>query len=208
MPIFHKNKLCFIHIPKTAGTSIFEYLKVNEPAGTELLHTYNGIRNIKTGKTPQHFTYLELCEEIKNLNEYNIFTVVRNPYTRIVSQYFWGQKYLKHIYKKFLTFDDFINQSFQIPSKKRIPLFDGHLEPQINYIKECNKINIFYYEQLEVLNMWLKQNFNFKGELPHLNVAESKTNIKQLISTPNTITRIQEFYSKDFLTFNYDINIF
>lgn len=39
MPVFTKQKLCFIHIPKTAGTSIFEYIKTNEPEGTELLHT-------------------------------------------------------------------------------------------------------------------------------------------------------------------------
>ena len=208
MPIFTKQKLCFIHIPKTAGTSIFEHLKINEPVHTNLLHTYDGIRSKKTGKTSQHLTYLELHQEIKNLNEYTLFTVVRNPYTRIVSEYIWGQKRLKHIYNKFSTFDDFIHRSLRAPEKVRVTQFDGHLEPQISYIKECNKINIFYYEQLENLNVWLKQNYNLKGELPHLNMSEFKVGIKQLTSKTETITRIQKFYSEDFLTFNYDLNVF
>ena len=55
MPIFTKQKLCFIHIPKTAGTSIFEYIKTNEPEGTELLHTYNGIRSKKKWQNSSTF---------------------------------------------------------------------------------------------------------------------------------------------------------
>lgn len=84
---FDKNYI-FIHIPKTAGTSIEGYLgkhKINKN------HGY-GVFN---GKVFQHFTY----NEIKNylisngkkefFNQSIKFTVVRHPIDRLISEYKW-----------------------------------------------------------------------------------------------------------------------
>ena len=75
--------LKFIHITKTAGTSIERAAKTkNILWGSHDRDTYY---NIKHCLLPKHIS----C---KNLNSYDWFTVVRNPYTRIISSVNWAHK--------------------------------------------------------------------------------------------------------------------
>jgi len=206
MPIFFKQKICFIHIPKTAGTSIFNLLREGEPLNSYLFNVTNGERCKKYRKTPQHFTYIELQEQIQNLHEYKCFTVVRNPYSRLVSEYLWGMKKMSHVYMRFKSFDDFIFNSFKMSREERIPLFDGHIEPQTDYIKHCNNINIFYYERLNELISWLEQLEVTNKQLPYLNMSDKKINFNDITTNKDTIKYIQDFYYDDFIKFNYDLN--
>ena len=69
--IIDKYKTIFIHIPKNAGTSIKTFFECKE--------FYNKHRTIDQIKK----------ENIKAYDSYKKFTIVRNPYDRMVSWYFY-----------------------------------------------------------------------------------------------------------------------
>ncbi len=66
--IDHKNKLIFIHIPKTAGTSLQELLFNKK--------IFNA-----------HRKSLKIIKKIGRYNDYYKFAIVRNPFDRLVSIY-------------------------------------------------------------------------------------------------------------------------
>jgi hypothetical protein len=74
--IIKEDKLFFIHIPKTAGTSIE--------------HAINGKDNPLWAR---HYSYSQFSLYPKKYNprEYYIFTVVRNPWDRIYSCFLWSK---------------------------------------------------------------------------------------------------------------------
>jgi len=79
MPILHEYKCIVIHIPKTAGTSIFKALYAN-------LYSEYPKQDV-----PKHATALEIKRLIgdKCWKEYFSFAFVRNPWDLMVSCYFW-----------------------------------------------------------------------------------------------------------------------
>ena len=88
MPLSHRYKAIFIHIPKTAGTSIYTVLSI--PQNEK--HFYTAAHKIPSH---QHLTPTQLKPKIPGpiWNNYFKFTVVRNPFDRVVSDY----RYLKKI---------------------------------------------------------------------------------------------------------------
>lgn len=98
MPYFKNNQMniLFIHIPKTGGTSVEKYLsaKYKIPLNSKALYTCypnNIYKNINSSL--QHISYNTILKYKKkfSIDEKNIkiFTIVRNPYTRIISDLFF-----------------------------------------------------------------------------------------------------------------------
>ena len=65
---FDKDKLCFIHIPKSGGTTLFKLFKNNE---------------IGQIHKPAHYPISILCPP----SDFNYLTILRNPIDRVVSYY-------------------------------------------------------------------------------------------------------------------------
>ena len=97
--ISHEHRCIFIHIPKTGGTSLEHYFSKKNNVTFSL---YSSSADAYYKKPLQH---LELDTIITNKekinNDYNIeidlndpklkiITVVRNPYTRIISELFFN----------------------------------------------------------------------------------------------------------------------
>ena len=81
----NKKKLIFIHIPKTGGTTIEEYMNaIKKPT---LRHGYGVFKNIVF----QHFRWNDYIDfmGIDSFNNYTKFSIVRNPYELIISEYYW-----------------------------------------------------------------------------------------------------------------------
>jgi hypothetical protein len=76
--ISDRYKCIFVHVPKAAGTSIERSLLFED-------------QRCKTGEPASgHTTAIEFREEYpKKFEEYFKFTVVRNPYSRLISAYFY-----------------------------------------------------------------------------------------------------------------------
>ena len=72
--IIDKYKTIFIHIPKNAGTSIEEYF---------------GNKSVRI-QPEKHADIYEIKKKFKNsYNNYRKFTIIRNPYDKMVSWYFY-----------------------------------------------------------------------------------------------------------------------
>ena len=87
--ISHSKKFIFIHIPKTGGSSIEIVLKefINENCNIMGENTYF-YPDIK------HYTATELLNRYgeNKFNDYLKFCVIRNPWDRLLSLYYWGHK--------------------------------------------------------------------------------------------------------------------
>ena len=81
-----KQKIIFIHIPRTAGTSIAWALKEYSDDFQYPIDERNNLT--------QHWTYDEYKNELKkkyneDINDYFVFTIVRNPWDRLISHFTW-----------------------------------------------------------------------------------------------------------------------
>jgi hypothetical protein len=220
MPISYQYKTIFLHIPKCGGTSIE---KVLGTATIEELFSFkraNKHRDISISpkkfspddfslcmsKTPQHFTFMELKKSIpaEIFDSYLKFSVIRNPYTRFVSEY----NHIKGKIKLVNTFDDLV-RCLQMSKKDRISIFDGHLETQTSFlVNEENKIDssvkIFRFENIQECFDLLHQLTPIKV-VPHAR-KNKEDHPWQSHFTEDTRLIISKFYAEDFINFGYDTN--
>lgn len=93
MPINHQNKYIFIHIPKTGGTSIENFLDLCNPSNhfaDEVWFFQKGVKyNYQHLTAFIYKTYGFLKRE--DFETYFKFTFVRNPYDRCVSEFFFSK---------------------------------------------------------------------------------------------------------------------
>lgn len=97
MVLSDEKKFLFIHIPKTAGTSIQHVL---EPYGvTEPLAYSRGLERYITveHQFPPHLRYADAAAALTvDLRHFFKFTFVRNPWDRLVSMYEYFRKDTQH----------------------------------------------------------------------------------------------------------------
>ena len=196
----------FIHITKTAGTSIEKWgLQNNIKWSYEKKEIFDkGEYYIIWGSEDNYLEPWHIPPKcfVKNENypyKNTTFTVVRNPYTRIISEYYcpWiGSEYMhEHNLNDFnLWIGDFLKQQ-----GKR-----GHGIPQSLY-KPVNYI--LHFENLgKEFNDFVKSiDPSLSTVLPHVNkskIIKNKFTIKD-ISREN-IKLINEIYSDDFDNFGYE----
>ena len=197
MVFLRELKCIFIHIPKTAGTSIEQFLKDNNKNELE----YLGVRN---NRSLQHLTALELSKEIPYVFKiYYKFSFVRNPYDRLLSVYYWtpipnvGYKYGK-------TKAEFLNFVTNLIKNKRFfnNVYVDHFAPQYLFLYGNRKLlvdEVFKYEKLDESVKYLKEKFGINNELPILNKSKTKKedwNERQK-------ERIYKLYMTDFIIFGY-----
>jgi hypothetical protein len=196
MPLNSKHKLFFIHIPKTAGSTIETALNMKSLQGLYCEDRLQGILNVN----PQHLKFKDL-NSIINFKNLTTFTVVRNPFDRIVSEY----KYIKSIegylpeYRN-LKFDDFVNSILLDQNKYR---FDNHFESQYSFIEGGEEyIKIFKYENIKELFDWLsdfmQRPLSFNNEK-----KSNKMHYSFYFQRKDTIDLVHNFYKDDFEKFNY-----
>ena len=178
--IIDKYRSIFIHIPKNAGTSI------------EAFFANNSFR-IQPNK---HADIFEIKRKFKNsYNNYRKFTIVRNPYDKMVSWYFYLKRNLGENYK-IIEFNKWIKD----PSKFwhiNDPI--SFLKPQCDWIDET--VSIIKFENL---NEELNNFFDEKIDLPITN----KSNHKHYLDYYNeeSLNIIYNKYKKDFEKYNYKLN--
>lgn len=192
--ISHKLKFLFIHIPKTSGNSLSLFLKdyINNIViqRKSNLGENQGISIIceKTGKDIKHENINYYEKLYGNLiSEYFKFTIVRNPYDRILSFYFWNKGIKNQIFNR-LEFIDFIKENNSY---------------QHNYIN--NGFHIIYYENLinDLKNINIFKNIVNFDHYPSLNVSiNQKLNYDEILDKDLKDLIYQKF-KKDFELFNY-----
>lgn len=202
MPYYEEPNILFIHIPKTGGTIIENQLKniYKESLFGLDLHLLDSPYN-KIYLQHQYFTTIYKFSNNLNVNFNNIkiFSVVRNPYDKVISDLFWW----RIIGKNFTS-----EQVYNVIKNQYIynNNLDNHNMPQYKFVTDENcelikNIRLFKTETLNEsnneLNGFLGFNINIKKK--DVNKDYSKYLNKDSISL------INEFYKKDFELFGYQV---
>ncbi|MEI7596461.1 MAG: sulfotransferase family 2 domain-containing protein [Bacteroidota bacterium] len=218
MPYKEEYKLLFIHIPKTGGTSIEVFFEMNKPENfryqrwdrdqISFIEQHRHLsKSIKLHYEPQHYSVDILKELIPDYNNYFKFAFVRNPYSRILSEYLWITK------KQLNDFSDFNPNDFHIWCENFLSIIDSsHKESQTSFIDESVDF-IGRYENFAndfnlLISKLLKTSINFKKIenqiLPVLNATSLDKNILMKYILPETKKNIYSTYKSDFIAFSYD----
>ena len=203
MPIFRsKDKtLLFIHIPKNGGTSIEAWL--SQYCGISL-YANERVESFKV--SPQHLQLKDISILLgENAWDY-AFSIVRDPYARVESEYFFNiPAFNKHLIKK-EGFSRWVINNINICSADPFYL-DNHLRPQTDFLG--SGVEIFRYE--DSLEKAVEVISRKAGGIPF---AKKLANIRP---RPKAITRfpvtwsneaievVNEFYKNDFKELEYKI---
>ena len=187
-------KFIFFMVPKTATISIYHgYLKINYET---LNKRYNAI---SWGKWKKCLTF----EEFKS---YPKFSIVRNPWDRVVSlySYFTQTKKLRNKWKYDVPFfDDFVENFFRYCNSRKD--LKNHATPCHYYTHYKGKKFVDYIGKFENLNEDINSIFKRVGIKPtKLPVRNNSFRMKyQNYYTDRTRMLVKQYYKQDIELFGY-----
>ena len=208
MPVSHKYKCIFVHIPKTAGTSVEFALGMHGDIKNVGINPVQAKKNRESffGGGLQHAPAKNLMQKIKNYNQYFSFSFVRNPWDRFVSAAaFRGS--LRKARRSALEISIFRKnfKSLLLNNKK-----NKHFFTQSFYL----------YDREELLVNFVGKFENLEADFGIVSQALNLSNIclEKRMSTPPRRVPYQEFYtsemrdavgekySQDIKNFNYSFD--
>jgi hypothetical protein len=214
MPYFCNNdlNLLFIHIPKTGGTSIENYLSkktginLNNKSLYEFLNE-NEKKEKQIITSLQHITYKTILKHKKffniNFNNLQIITIVRNPYERVVSDlFFYGSIKIntskEEVYNILKNKLSNVNEN----NENNKNHYDNHTLPQYLFVTINDKlIDNLKILKTETLTQDMK-NLGFQDFDLKLNSNSKKVNYYDYLNN-DSIKLINDVYDLDFKFFNY-----
>ena len=214
MPISHAENIIFIHIPKTGGGSIEKSLGIfGEDNNGSLNPNLNILYGKKNNKLLQHLTISEI-KGIKNkeYKTYKKITFVRNPFDKLLSEYFWRiQRYGKN------KINTYIKNFYK--DEKIISSMDIHYMEQYKFLINNNNLDVDSIGKFEDFEIDFKKLFNKK--LLNYKINKRKVDYFYYLSKkflPKFIKKrlyrkfydndsrklVEEEYKKDLDLFNYN----
>lgn len=207
MPFYREKKVLFIHIPKTGGTVIERAIKSTYKEELYSSYTNNILEYPYNQKSLQHQFYTTLYRYRDKLHldfkDIKIFSVVRNPYDKVISDLFWFSKKIKgNRIQEFSTaeevFDILKNNYFHRDD------LDNHNIPQYKFVTDekgslIPNIKIYKCEQLNKLNGEINKFIGMDIDIKRDNV---NTDYSKYLNK-DSIKLINKHFKKDFELFNY-----
>jgi Sulfotransferase family len=206
--IFHDQKAIFFHVGKAGGTAVEYMLMPNHQLDPMVANTH-----LLFGLDRQLGIYLQhasckLTQEIVGADifeEYFKFTIVRNPYTRMVSAYYYLYEFHRNRYG---SFRDYI---LALPSQINDPVLlrGSHVISQSHYTHIDGRQSVDYigrFEQLDLAAMEISNNLSLSAQLPRVKfprVAQRPAGDGWELYDEDTIAVIQEVYALDFELYGY-----
>jgi len=194
MPLSHKHKLFFVHIPKNAGTSLTEHLSLEGNLGH---HKFD------KSQVPEG---------------YKTFCIIRNPYDRLISCYeyarmkesHWHSHEGKSVYGPHPDYELLKDASFKecLTLLSENKLKHHGWPPQWWWIADAeNNITIDYIIKMEDLDVELNNMFEDLGiqelkMVPTINKSKRKP-YKEYYDIETTKI-VKHIYNVDFKTFGYE----
>jgi hypothetical protein len=204
MPICHGRKFIFIHIPKNAGSAIEVSLGIYKKEC--MVEAKDSIIENGVSYSLQHLTakQLKVHELTKNCFEnYFKFAFVRNPYQRVLSEYFWlNQKRLNKEKTSPENFSKFIDEFYSIIDK-------DHKLTQYEYLYDENEnLIVDFIGRIESFDQDFTKVTKKFGKViiakPY-NMSRQKKDINQdLYLTEENKEKIYNLFKIDFETFGYE----
>jgi hypothetical protein len=196
MPLYRQADriVFFIHIPKTGGSTVEEVLKARGARQALKYHKRQGFSQT----TPQHM-HREIFRNWVPPGFYDYaFCLVRNPYSRMASEY----RYRATLTKTSLPpFNDWAMATLGEYEKNPF-LFDNHIRPQVEF--PTQKCAVFRLEDgLDTPIRTALAELGMTDEGLTIHHARKSTH-SPLDVQRKTIDRITAFYAEDFKTYGYD----
>ena len=189
-----KNKYIYIHIPKCGGTSI-EARLADE---TCIFKSGTWPHNFKFNNPLNHCTVVQIKESKvlhPNFDDYYLFTFTRNPFCRLVSEYFYLKDRLK------LSNDVKKGLIYMANTYSENGIYGLHCMYQYKFIDDSvNRVGKFENLQTD-FDIICDEIGLPRQQLPH----ENKTNHKHYTEYYDDETRqiVAERYAKDIERFGY-----
>ena len=226
--ISHYYKCIFIHIPKTAGTSIRDFLGNKELIDPEdHFSNFLQLGDKKFNPPPPHpraVDFLDYELVTKDIfYSYFKFAFVRNPWDRIVSEYKYRRHSNKYSFKTFL-FHHFPEPSWSDDYCHVLPQYDFLYDKEGNLLvdfvgryenikhdfkKVCEKVGISNTD-LPIKNKSLSLSRDYCGPIEYLKNIRDILSIKVKKNNYSNYTEYYDSESKEFVgeLYKKDIEIF
>jgi chondroitin 4-sulfotransferase 11 len=193
MPYNDQLKTVFLHIPKTGGTTIKRMLGIRQ---------FNS-ENPELIPSPQHLTCALLRTKMggEKYDSYFKFTFIRNPWSRLVSEYFWRQSGPKR--RVDMTFSGFTEYAAGIALGGRFyeRRFDDHFIPQIEYTRDVNRV--YRFEQFAQGVMSVAKILGLDIEEVPAKPARQHDHYWEFYD-PASRARVERVYQEDIDAFGYE----
>lgn len=205
-----KNRILFIHIPKTGGQSIEKYFREIRGIPTAAQAALGLHLNDKKSPLERHNGHntLEMYENYffggEIPDDFKCFTVVRHPVSRFWSEH--GYRRIPSSDRSPVTFRPSSRQLIRI-AENPIPILkdlNAHLKPQVNYIRgrSIQRVRILHQENLTSEFSELCEEWNLpKLDLPRANASKHQRHRRD---EADIIDWIYKFYAEDFNYFEYN----
>ena len=210
--VSHEHKCIFLHIPKAAGTSIERFLRdVDSDIPSKVLRKRGFSRFLN-----DHL-------------DYYVFSIVRNPYDRLVSAWKWGEFKLRNepscpyyqksrsvsfeeyvqllVYENYRHFNRLCWSEYEeyhtLPQFECCPHLNGghYFTDKSNPSFSCDFIGRFENLKEDFKKIYSDLNFD-KLELPH--AFNSKAFKEEFSWTSQLKDKVHSYYQKDFDLFGYE----
>lgn len=201
--IHHKHKCIFIHINKCAGTSVslaLDMLQTHISAdmvfSSELSNDgqYAAWDGWKQGSRRNEHNWMPLSDVKKYWHDYFKFTIVRNPWERVVSDYYYCQK--TGIISTDVTFKQEIRRTLQDTSRWKSPCLDWITIDGVNQMDMVMRFENLHEDFRSLCNQLC-----VITSLKHRNATEHKPYTEYYDEETRSI--VTEKYAKDIETFGY-----
>lgn len=207
-----KHKFIFIHIPKCAGTSVYKALMPKQD-WHNINNTEHGGWDDKNKIHKQHATALQTKEfYCSNFNDYFSFTFVRNPWSKMVSDYLWMTNLdeSSNGYRRKGAFLEYLNNEndFDLENLKKETFYRyDHILPQTDFV-----LNNKGERMVDFIGKFenLQEDFNVicdkigipRQQLPHTNKSQHKHYTEYYNNQTREI--VAEKYAKDIEYFGHE----
>ena len=199
MPWIKEHNAVFIHIPKTGGTSVLRMFGLGpEPDRFDIF--YHMTEDFEYDHASARYIKSQIPDRYQNLDK---FTLVRNPYDRLVSEYFWKikDKDTRGFEVGEMSFTEFVEKLYSqyeeiLCSSQRTK---SHFVPQSSFVLE--DVEIFKFEQIEECLDTLSKRYGLNKPTRKHNFTEH--NHYETYYTEKTKNLVYDLYYVDFLTFGY-----
>lgn len=192
--IIVKDKFCFIHIPKTSGSSFTKIISKHcetkkiireEGSGWQGSHHFNS-----SGKSGgQHTSINELKKDhLLKIKDLPVITIVRNPYSWIIS-----------IYENFVNKGNF---KMYLKSLKKVKKVYGNKKLQIDYINNIYDLPVNIYKFEENPHREICKEYGLEFQERHLTSRNRTKKIKDYYDQ-ESLKIVNSLFKLDFEHLNY-----
>ncbi len=217
MPVYRRSRLLHIHIPKTGGTAIEEFFHARGDMTWRPASWVGRLRVRGRWYELQHLTMPELCFLSQGeFQGFESFAVVRNPYSRLVSEFLWRSAPSENGHEPLQRFRDFAAFVSAIPviADHRWPFLLRHQSKQhVNFLIHVRPQNQYVYDPEG--RPWVDEILRFESLGPEFSRLAARRGLKSTtVRSPAArnalayydrfmLDRVNQIYADDFRLGDY-----